>query len=171
MHIRIPILAHRRIIFTNIPMWITGRDDRVTYYSSTIGEDKQCGVLLPPGYDTSNKYPVVYLLHGFGGDHFDWNRGDCYVQDIYGNMLANNTAVPAIVVMPDMYTAPADTKETADGEQKRAAYDKLVYDLENDLMPYIESHYAVKTGREKHSDYRYFAGRNRSACNRIFIAG
>lgn len=28
-------------------------DDRVTYYSSTIGEDKQCGVLLPPGYDTS----------------------------------------------------------------------------------------------------------------------
>ena len=123
-------------------------DDRVTYYSSTIGEDKQCGVLLPPRYDTSKKYPVVYLLHGFGGDHFDWNRGDCYVQDIYGNMLANNTAVPAIVVMPDMYTAPADTKETADGEQKRAAYDKLVYDLENDLMPYIESHYAVKTGRE-----------------------
>ena len=98
--------------------------------------------------DTSKKYPVVYLLHGFGGDHFDWNRGDCYVQDIYGNMLANNTAVPAIVVMPDMYTAPADTKETADGEQKRAAYDKLVYDLENELMPYIESHYAVKTGRE-----------------------
>ena len=57
-------------------------DDRVTYYSSTIGEDKQCGVLLPPGYDTSKKYPVVYLLHGFGGAHFDWNRGDCKVQDI-----------------------------------------------------------------------------------------
>mgnify|MGYP003367091478 CR=1 FL=1 len=35
-------------------------DDRVTYYSSTIGEDKQCGVLLPPRYDTSKKYPVVY---------------------------------------------------------------------------------------------------------------
>ena len=47
-----------------------------------------------------------------------------------------------------IYDERADTKETADGEQKRAAYDKLVYDLENDLMPYIESHYAVKTGRE-----------------------
>jgi glucuronoarabinoxylan endo-1,4-beta-xylanase len=122
-------------------------DDRVTYYCSTIGEDKMCGVLLPPDYDESKEYPVVYLLHGFGGDHFDWNRGDCYVQDIYGNMLDAKTALPAIVVMPDMYTAPASTKSSATRADMRKAYDQLINDMKNDLMPYIESHYAVKTGR------------------------
>ena len=41
-------------------------NDRVIYYSSTIGKDKMCGVLLPAGYDEKQKYPVVYVLHGFG---------------------------------------------------------------------------------------------------------
>lgn len=39
-------------------------NDRVIYYSSTIGKDKMCGVLLPAGYDEKKKYPVVYVLHG-----------------------------------------------------------------------------------------------------------
>lgn len=39
----------------------------VTYYSSTAGDDKQCNILLPAGYDESKKYPVMYVFHGFGG--------------------------------------------------------------------------------------------------------
>lgn len=123
-------------------------NDRVSYYSSTIGENKMCGVLLPEGYDESKSYPVVYVLHGFGGDHFDWSRDDSYLAPIYGNMLAAGTAVPMIIVTVDMYTAPEATKETATREEMREAYDNLVNDLENDLMPFIESNYAVKTGRE-----------------------
>ncbi|GEM_PF-2689124 len=54
-------------------------DDRISYYSSTIGEWKECGVLLPAGYRTEKEYPVVYVLHGNGGDHYDWNRDDSYL--------------------------------------------------------------------------------------------
>ena len=69
-------------------------NDRVIYYSSTIGKDKMCGVLLPAGYDEKKKYPVVYVLHGFGGDHFDWSRDDSYLDIVYGNMLVDGTAKP-----------------------------------------------------------------------------
>jgi enterochelin esterase family protein len=122
-------------------------DDNIMYYSSTIGEYKKCGVLLPDGYNKAQQYPVIYLLHGFGGDHYDWNRGDSYVQDIYGNLLAKGKAVPAIIVMPDMYTAPDATKANASRADMRVAYDNFMNDLKTDLMPYIESHYMVKKDR------------------------
>ena len=63
-------------------------NDRVIYYSSTIGKDKMCGVLLPGRirYE-KKKYPVVYVLHGFGGDHFeDWSRDDSYLDIVYGKV-------------------------------------------------------------------------------------
>lgn len=123
-------------------------NDRVIYYSSTIGKDKMCGVLLPAGYDEKKKYPVVYVLHGFGGDHFDWSRDDSYLDIVYGNMLVDGTAKPMIIVTVDMYTSEIASKETATGEQSRTAYDNFVNDLQNDLMPFIERTYSVKTGRE-----------------------
>ena len=53
-----------------------------------------------------------------------------------------------IIVTVDMYTSEIASKETATGEQSRTAYDNFVNDLQNDLMPFIERTYSVKTGRE-----------------------
>ena len=63
-------------------------------------------------------------------------------------MLVDGTAKPMIIVTVDMYTSEIASRETATGEQSRTAYDNFVNDLQNDLMPFIERTYSVKTGRE-----------------------
>lgn len=123
-------------------------DDRITYYSTTAGGNKECGVLLPAGYNKNERYPVIYVLHGNGGDHYDWNREDSYLQTLYGNMAADGTAVKAIIVMADMWSLPAALKENASIDTQLSAYDEFYKDLEKDLMPYINCHYSTVPGRE-----------------------
>lgn len=123
-------------------------DDQISYYSSTAGEDKECGVLLPAGYNENQEYPVIYVLHGNGGDHYDWNREDSYLQTLYGNMVADGTTVPAIVVMVDMWSFPKAQKENATINLQLDSYDAFYQDLGNDLMPYIQEHYSAASTRE-----------------------
>ena len=44
-------------------------DEDVEYYSATAGDSKYCNVLLPAGYDESQEYPVLYMIHGRSYDH------------------------------------------------------------------------------------------------------
>lgn len=117
--------------------------EHISYYSSTIQQDKEFAVLLPPGYIETQQYPVIYALHGFGGNQEEWQ----FIRTIYGNMIADGLAKPAIVVMPNMWTDQR-TYEECDGYEQRAAYDNFQNDLANDLMPYVASRFPVKTGRE-----------------------
>ena len=52
-----------------------GNLDVVEYDSKTVGTRRKAVVYTPPGYSTDRKYPVLYLLHGIGGDENE-NRGD-----------------------------------------------------------------------------------------------
>ncbi|MFN3664882.1 MAG: alpha/beta hydrolase-fold protein, partial [Sediminibacterium sp.] len=45
-----------------------GKIDSITYPSKTVGNDRKLLVYTPPGYSKNKKYPVLYLLHGIGGD-------------------------------------------------------------------------------------------------------
>ena len=120
----------------------------VTYYSTTAGDNKQCNILLPAGYDESQTYPVMYIFHGFSGSHNNQIDTDSYVTLLYGNMLHDNLTVPMILVNVDMYTDKQADKESKTEEELRYSYDKAVDDVAVDLMPFIEKNYPVKTGRE-----------------------
>lgn len=120
----------------------------VTYYSTTAGDNKQCNILLPAGYDENQTYPVMYIFHGFGGSHSDQIDTDSYVTLLYGNMLNDGLTVPMILVNVDMYTDKQSDKENKTEEQLRYIYDKAIDDVAVDLMPYIEKNYPVRTGRE-----------------------
>ena len=122
--------------------------ENVSYYSSTAGDTKYCNVLLPANYDPSQTYPVMYVIHGWGGQHGDIINNDAYLPILYGNMLAENLAAPQIIVDVDMYTDKLDDKSKKTDEEMRFCYDKVVDDIGIDLMPYIESNYPVKKGRE-----------------------
>ena len=54
---------------------VHGTLDTITYNSKTVGAERKAVVYLPPGYTTDKEYPVLYLLHGIGGDEFEWLRG------------------------------------------------------------------------------------------------
>jgi enterochelin esterase-like enzyme len=122
-----------------------GKLETVTYNSKSIGVDRKAVVYTPPNYDPNRKYPVLYLMHGIGGNETHWtNPGAANI--ILDNLIADNKAVPMIVVMPNgRATAKPPTSNFMADFDYYADFEK---DLLQDLMPYIESHYSVRTDRD-----------------------
>src|SRR4051794_35223031 len=77
-----------------------GKLDVVEYQSTTVGIQRKARVYTPPGYSKDQKYPVLYLLHGIGGDENEWPHGGS-PDVILDNLYADKKAVPMIVVMPN----------------------------------------------------------------------
>jgi enterochelin esterase-like enzyme len=90
----------------------TGRVERVEYTSSVTNGKKPAMVYTPPGYSSSQKYPVLYLLHGIGGNETHW-PGPGRAAAILDNLIADRKAVPMIVVMP--HGRSSNEPETAFG--------------------------------------------------------
>ena len=125
-----------------------GNIDTITYASATVGTKRKSLVYTPPGYSKKKSYPVLYLLHGIGGDEKEWlNHGSPQV--ILDNLYADEKTEPMIVVMPNG-RAMKDDRATGnimalDKVQAFATFEK---DLLNDLIPYIEKKYPVLKDRE-----------------------
>ena len=51
-----------------------GRLEMISYESKSVGTTRKMQVYTPPGYSAEKKYPVLYLLHGIGGDETEWQR-------------------------------------------------------------------------------------------------
>lgn len=77
-----------------------GKLELVEYESTTVGTTRKMNVYTPPGYSTEKKYPVLYLLHGIGGDENEWVRF-ASPNHLFDNLIADGKAVPMIVVMPN----------------------------------------------------------------------
>lgn len=77
-----------------------GTIDTVTYESKAVGTKRRALIYTPPGYSKKIKYPVLYLLHGIGGDEKEWLNGG-KPQAILDNLYAANKLAPMIVVMPN----------------------------------------------------------------------
>jgi enterochelin esterase-like enzyme len=122
-----------------------GKLETITYNSKSIGVDRKAVVYTPPNYNTNQKYPVLYLMHGIGGNETHWTRL-CAADRVLDNLIADNKAVPMIIVMPN-------GRATAEPPSQNFMSDFNYYadfepDLLQDLMPYIESHYSVETDRD-----------------------
>src|SRR5687767_7414897 len=76
-----------------------GRVERIEYSSTVTNGKRTAMVYLPPGYSSARKYPVLYLLHGIGGNENHWTQFGA-ADSILDNLIAANKAVPMIVVMP-----------------------------------------------------------------------
>ncbi|MDY3857788.1 MAG: alpha/beta hydrolase-fold protein [Muribaculaceae bacterium] len=90
-----------------------GTVSKVWYHSPKIGNDRRMTIYTPAGDETSpRRSPVLYLLHGMGGDENAWSELGRATQ-ILDNMIAAGEVEPMIVVMPngnvDMQAAPGET--------------------------------------------------------------
>jgi enterochelin esterase-like enzyme len=123
-----------------------GKLEIVEYDSTTVGGKRKARVYTPPGYASDEKYPVLYLLHGIGGDENEWPRGGS-PDAILDNLLAEKKVVPMIVVMPNGRAAKDVTARDPIPRQSPAfaAFEK---DLLTDLIPFIEKNYSVKADRQ-----------------------
>ncbi len=119
-----------------------------TYLSRTTGAFRKVLIILPPDYTPEKTYPVLYLLHGIGGDHSEWSHGSPEV--VIGNLLATGEAPEMIVVMPNVRARQNDAANPSDvySPSHFAAFDNFINDLTNDLMPFIAANYSAAQGRE-----------------------
>ena len=119
-----------------------------TYWSTTRERETPVNVLLPPGYQESEQYPVFYMMHGYYDNETWMTRPVVGVQNMMGNLIAAGEAKKMILVFPYIYTSKTMPYVTGMDAVNNQNYDNFIYDLQTDLMPYIEKTFPVKTGRE-----------------------
>jgi enterochelin esterase-like enzyme len=129
----------------NIPH---GKIDTIRYNSKTVGVTRKAIIYTPPGYSKKKKYPVLYLLHGIGGDMNEWLKGG-KPQVILDNLYAQGKLSPMIVVMPNGRAMKDDRAGGNVFEPARVeAFATFEKDLLNDLIPYIEKTFPVLTDQK-----------------------
>jgi enterochelin esterase-like enzyme len=114
------------------------------YDSSIIGIKRKTQVYTPPGYSKDEKYPVLYLLHGIGGNEYEWTKGGA-ANVILDNLYADKKAVPMIVVIPNGRASKDPKKNPFQDQGAFALFEK---ELLQDLIPFIEKNYSAKSDRE-----------------------
>jgi enterochelin esterase-like enzyme len=120
-----------------------GKVETIEYDSKTAGAKRKMVIYSAPGIDTAGKVPVLYLLHGAGDDETGWKvKGSADI--ILDNLYADKKLVPMVVVMPNGFVGKGGKGKGGGGKGS----DGLENDLLKDIIPYVESHYAVKTDRE-----------------------
>ena len=109
------------------------------------GETRWFWVYTPPGYekDSSRRYPVLYLLHGSNDTAGGWTLAG-NANFIIDNLLAENKAVPMIVVMPFGHAVPFTAPREIQAKNTALFEDHLL----QDVIPAVEGKYRVAAGRQ-----------------------
>lgn len=125
-----------------------GNLSKVWYDSPTIGKSRRMYIYTPYGYNSGTaKYPVLYLLHGGGGDEDAWVTMGRACQ-ILDNLIEKKLAVPMICVMPNgnptqeaakTLLLPEGTYDRTDPKFANLYVNSLV----KDIIPYVEKNYRV----------------------------
>jgi enterochelin esterase-like enzyme len=123
-----------------------GKLEMVEYDSKSVGNKRKALVYTPPNYSADQKYPVLYLLHGIGGDEEEWRRGG-HPEVILDSLIADQKAAPMIIVMPNGRAQP-DDRPGSNAMATAPAFGKFDQDLLGSLIPFVESKYSVKADRE-----------------------
>lgn len=119
-----------------------GNLQKVRFYSKSTNMMKDAWVYTPAGYGkTKQKYPVLYLQHGWGENETSWNiQGKADL--IMDNLIANNECVPFIVVMT--YGMTNDARFGTIGSFSAKDFETVLCD---ELIPYIDSHFNTKADK------------------------
>jgi enterochelin esterase-like enzyme len=127
-----------------------GRIEELSYTSAVTGTQRKANVYLPPGYSAQQRYPVLYLLHGIGGNQHEW-RGYVRANLILDNLIADGKALPMIVVMPNGRALPDDNAPPADRvftQEHASGFAKFERDLLEFLIPAVDAKYATLPDRK-----------------------
>ncbi|HEY5591770.1 MAG TPA: alpha/beta hydrolase-fold protein [Paludibacter sp.] len=125
-----------------------GKVETLEYKSKTVGTNRKVSVYTPPGYSVDKKYPVLYLLHGIGGDENEWLKQG-HPEVILDNLYAQKMLVPMIVVLPNG-RAMKDDRAIGNifDSIKVKAFTNFEFDLLNDLIPFIQTDFSTLTDQK-----------------------
>lgn len=129
---------------------LSGRTEVFEYDSTVTGVKRKAVVYLPPNYSADKKYPVLYLLHGLGGNEWEWT-GYLHADAIVDNLITDGKAKPMIIVMSNGRALADDRAPAQDkifSPENSAGFAKFERDLLDCLIPAIQAKYAASTNRE-----------------------
>ncbi|MBL4561452.1 MAG: esterase [Labilibaculum sp.] len=152
-----------------------GNVTRTWYESKVLKMNRRMTIYTPPGYEANTEsYPVLYLLHGSGGDEEAWITLGC-VSRIMDNLIAEGKVEPMIVVMPNgnasKEAAPGETPEnlsyTPMMSHELPGFTDGIYELSfHEIIHFIEKYYRVKS--EKNT--RAIAGLSMGGFHSLYIS-
>ena len=144
----------------------------VWYDSPTVNAKRRMMIYLPPGYeDSRQKYPVLYLLHGTGGDETVWLEQG-HAAQIFDNLIASGKAEPMIVVMPNGHndTPAAPGMGPNNNEQPTFAHKQWMEGTFessfNDIMNWVDKNYRTRAAKR----YRAIAGLSMGGYHSLYIS-
>ena len=111
-----------------------------TIHSEILRRDMLYSIYLPAGYTDSKQYPVLYLLHGWGGDQNEWWVYDDMADDADA-MIASGEVPEMIILTPDGQTWRYIDNWNGNGLD----YEQYFF---KELMPYIETRYSIRRERQ-----------------------
>ncbi|MBR4643869.1 MAG: esterase family protein [Bacteroidaceae bacterium] len=123
-----------------------GNIQQVWYDSKTLGMARRMSIYTPAGYEKGGNYPVLYLLHGSGGDEDAWLTLGRASQ-VLDNLIAAGKAVPMIVVMTNGHAdndASPEFTALARRERQKASFEESFPEVKS----YIEKNFRVKKGAD-----------------------
>jgi enterochelin esterase-like enzyme len=153
--IEVPFKGDRYYEVRNVPH---GEIRVKRYYSIVLNTWRNFYMYTPPGYDenTTEKYPVLYILHGGGEDQRGWaSQGKTDL--ILDNLIAEKKSTPMIIVMPD-----GNIPLKSFGEEVLQIFEK---ELKQSIIPFVEKNYRVKT----ESKYRALAGLSMGGIQTLYV--
>lgn len=124
----------------------------IEYQSESVGKTRKANVYLPASYDGKKKFSVLYLMHGIGGDEWEWMNDGGVPNIIMDNLYADGKVADMIIVMPNGRAQENDSRDA--GMMSFAAFGNFDKDLFGSLIPYIEKNFSVYTDK----DHRAIAG-------------
>lgn len=149
-----------------------GSVSRVWYDSPGLDKKRRMTIYTPPGYeDSTESYPVFYLLHGAGGDEEAWIALGRTAQ-ILDNLIAEGKAEPMIVVMTNgnavQTAAPGESAEGLkvpgfDVSRMNRGEFELAFP---DVVNYVDSHYRTKADKS----HRAIAGLSMGGYHSLHIS-
>jgi enterochelin esterase-like enzyme len=120
--------------------------ESLSHVSKILGKEKKYSIYLPPAINQQvDSFPVLYLLHGLGGNETDWNRKG-RVKHLADSLITNGVVSPLIIVMPD-------GENTYYLNRKDGSYQYEDYFFK-EFLPMIEQNYPIKATK----DHRYISG-------------
>ncbi len=160
-------------VVKNVPH---GTVKKVWYPSSLEGMDKRrMTVYLPYAYTTNKtkRFPVLYLLHGSGGDENSWSDGGRAIQ-ILDNMIASGQCKPMIVVMPNgnvnLAAAPGEDPNNPNVEPSANNTSSMLGKIESvfmkEVVNYVDNNYRTLTDKS----HRAIAGLSLGGLHTLFIS-
>jgi enterochelin esterase family protein len=118
------------------------------YPSKSLDTVRRVTIYTPPGYEkASNRYPVLYLFHGAGGDDSGWTESG-RANLILDNLIADGKVKGLIVVMPYGYAYPPTAPLAAGPDAMKRQRSGFERDLLEDLIPFVQANYRVYSDHE-----------------------